>query len=76
MNKNIRSCYHDSKKEEFEMEIVGETEKCYLVRLLPEYQSKMQEKDTVTKLRKDLVGENNIYKFIDKKIVNEQLTLF
>ena len=76
----IRSCYRDGEKNQFEMEILGETtdmgEPAFFVRLLPPYQDKFQEGSQITKLRKSLIGKDNLYKYVEKKQVYEQLTLF
>ena len=75
----IRSTYRDSAKEQFEMEVVGESvdsefhEPCYLVRLLPKWQDQFQEKDTITELRKSLIG--SLYEIV-KEERHEQLLLF
>ena len=46
MNQIIRSCYRDTEKDQFEMEILGETtetgEPAYFVRLLPQWQKEFQ----------------------------------
>lgn len=77
--KIIRSCYRDTEKDQFEMEILGETtdmgESAWLVRLMPEYQNQFQEGNKITKLRKSLI-DNELYKYIERKPKYEQLTLF
>lgn len=71
----IRSTYRDTQKDQFEMEIMGEDEENYLVRLLPKWQNQFQEKDNITKLRKCLIG--SIYELVEiKKPRYEQLLLF
>lgn len=76
----IRSCYRGNKAEQFEMEILGETtdmgQEAYFVRLLPKYQSQFQEGDSITKLRKCLIGKDSLYEYVDRKEIYEQLTLF
>lgn len=73
----IRSTYRNYGKN-FELEVVGEClnenkEECYLVRLLPQYQNDFQEKDTITQLRKNLIG--HLYEIIEEPQYI-QLTLF
>ena len=78
----IRSNYRDGAKNQFEMEVLGETinnngEECYLVKLLPKWQSEFQEKDSITELRKCLVGDSEeLYSIVDNQPRYEQLTLF
>ena len=77
----IRSNYRESASEQFEMLVLGETidengEECYIVQLLPKYQSQFQEGDKLDKLRKKLVGDSeNLYSIKQVKTV-EQLNLF
>lgn len=73
--KTIRSCYRDSEKEQFELEILGETNEEYIVRLLPSYQKQFQERDRIHKLRKILV-DGQLYKLVNHTPKYEQLTLF
>ena len=77
----IRSCYRDTKADQFEMEILGETtdrgEPAWFVRLLPKYQSHFQEGDKITKLRKSMVDGEELYEYINEPSQRyEQLTLF
>ena len=82
MNQIIRSCYRDTEKDQFEMEILGETtetgEPAYFVRLLPQWQKEFQNGNKITKLRKSLIGNDNkhIYKYVIRKPKYEQLKLF
>ena len=75
----IRSCYHEYKSEEFEMEVVGEgidddfNEPCYLCKFLPKWQDKMQNGYGIHKIRKSLIG--SIYE-IKKGESVEQLSLW
>lgn len=70
----LRSNYHEYDKEEFEMEVVGETTTEFQVRLLPQYQEKFQEGSKITTIRKCLVGDDGIYKLIEKSYI--QMSLF
>ena len=71
----IRSNYRDSAKEQFEMLVVGETDTEYLVQMLPKWQSEFQEGDSITTLRKCLVGDSdNLYSIKQEKTI-EQLSL-
>lgn len=72
----IRSNYRESKAEQFEMLVVGETETEYLVQMLPKWQSKFQEGDSIHTLRKCLVGDSDKLYSIKQETTVEQLSLF
>lgn len=72
----IESTYRDSKKDQFQLEVLGEFSKHYVVRLLPKWQNQFQEGKGIHTLRKCLVGSDTLYKFVSKDKGFEQLTLF
>ena len=73
--KIIRSLYRDRKEDQFELEVLGETNDEYIVKLLPYWWDKFQEGNKIHKLRKCMVG-GEVYELIEKEIHYEQLHLF
>ena len=70
--RTIKSLYTEHK---FEMEILGENETEYIVRHLPEYQSKMAEGGTIHTLRKSMI-QAGLYELGERHEEYRQLSMF